>query len=69
MTQATVVSSADLEKLKAFDSGTISNAIESFDVRPRNEGFLSGDIRCQFPKFPPMVGYAQRPEFEPRHRP
>jgi regulator of RNase E activity RraA len=58
MTHATVVSSADLEKLKAFDSCTISNAIERFNVRPRNEGFMSGDIRCQFPNFPPMVGYA-----------
>ena len=58
MTHATVVSSADLEKLKNFDSCTISNAIERFNVRPRNEGFMSGDIRCQFPDFPPMVGYA-----------
>ncbi len=48
----------DLEKLKAFDSCTISNAIERLNVRLRNEGFLSGTARCQFPKLPPMVGYA-----------
>jgi len=48
----------DLEKLKAFDSCTISNAIERLNVRPRNEGFVSGEIRCQFPKLPPVVGYA-----------
>ncbi len=54
----TSVSTADLEKLRALDTCTISNAIERLNVRPRNEGFLSGDIRCQFPKFPPMMGYA-----------
>jgi 4-hydroxy-4-methyl-2-oxoglutarate aldolase len=58
MTHATVVSSADLEKLTALDSCTISNAIERFNMRPGNEGFVSGDIRCKFPKLPPMVGYA-----------
>jgi 4-hydroxy-4-methyl-2-oxoglutarate aldolase len=54
----TVVSTADLEKLKGFDSCTISNAIERLNVRLRNEGFISGVARCQFPNLPPMVGYA-----------
>jgi len=58
MIHPTDIPSVDLEKLKAFDSCTISNAIERFNVRLRNEGFLSGAARCQFPKFPPMVGYA-----------
>jgi 4-hydroxy-4-methyl-2-oxoglutarate aldolase len=58
MTHPSVVSATDLERLKGIDSCTISNAIERLNVRPRNEGFVSGDIRCQFPKFPPMVGYA-----------
>jgi regulator of RNase E activity RraA len=53
-----VLSSSDLEKLKDLDSCTVSNAIERFNVRLRNEGFLSGVARCRFPKFPPMVGYA-----------
>jgi 4-hydroxy-4-methyl-2-oxoglutarate aldolase len=48
----------DLEKLRAFDSCTISNAIERLNVRPRNEGFLSGGARCRFPHLPPMIGYA-----------
>jgi hypothetical protein len=56
--QSTVLSSADLEKLKAFDSCTISNAIERLNVRLRNEGFLSGHTLPLSPKFPPMVGYA-----------
>src|SRR3984885_14587361 len=58
MIDPSVVSPVDLEKLKALDTCTISNAIERLNVRPRNEGFMSGDIRCQFPKFAPMLGYA-----------
>jgi len=27
-------------------------------VRPRNEGFVVGTARCQFPKLPPVAGYA-----------
>jgi regulator of RNase E activity RraA len=48
----------DLERLRDFDSCTVSNAIERLNVRQRNEGFLSGVARCRFPRFPPMVGYA-----------
>jgi len=58
MTHPTVVSPGDIEKLRTFDSCTISNAIERRNVRLRNEGFLSGLARCQFPSLPPMVGYA-----------
>jgi regulator of RNase E activity RraA len=58
MTRPSALSSLDLERLKALASCTISNAIERLNVRPRNEGFLSGVARCRFPKFPPMVGYA-----------
>lgn len=58
MTQPTVLSPMDLDKLKEFDSCTIANAIERLNVRLRNEGFLSGAARCQFPNLPPMVGYA-----------
>jgi len=56
--QSVVCYSVNLEKLKAFDTCTISNAIERLNVRPRNEGFVSGGMRCQFPDLPPMVGYA-----------
>jgi|HubBroStandDraft_2_1064218.scaffolds.fasta_scaffold191451_1 4-hydroxy-4-methyl-2-oxoglutarate aldolase len=58
MTHPTAVSSANLEKLKALDSCAVSNAIERLNVRPRNEGFISGVARCRFPRLPPMVGYA-----------
>jgi 4-hydroxy-4-methyl-2-oxoglutarate aldolase len=49
---------ADFEKLRRLDTCTVSNAIERFDVRPRNEGFMYRSIRCRFPHFAPMLGYA-----------
>jgi 4-hydroxy-4-methyl-2-oxoglutarate aldolase len=47
-----------LETLKRYDTPTLSNAIETFGVRPRDEGFASLDVRCMFPELGPMVGYA-----------
>jgi len=47
-----------LEKLKHFDTCTISNAIERKQVRPRNEGFIIGTAPCRFPHLPPVAGYA-----------
>jgi regulator of RNase E activity RraA len=54
----THLSASDLDKLKTFDAGTISNAIERLQVRLRNEGFIVDAVKCQFPDLPPMVGYA-----------
>src|SRR5579862_5905455 len=48
----------NLEKLAAFDTCTLSNAIEQLDVRLRNEGFIFRASRCRFPSLPPMIGYA-----------
>jgi regulator of RNase E activity RraA len=47
-----------LEALRAFDSPTLSNAIEAFHVRDRCEGYASMEIRCQFPDLDPVIGYA-----------
>jgi 4-hydroxy-4-methyl-2-oxoglutarate aldolase len=49
---------ADLDALRSFDSCTLSNAIERFNVRLRNEGFMSGAVRCRFPRLAPMIGHA-----------
>ena len=49
---------AVLDRLRAFNTPTVSNAIEVFDVRPRNEGFMRPEIRCVFPALGVMVGYA-----------
>jgi len=54
----TPLTSEQIEQLKAFDTCIISDAIESFGVRLRNEGFATAGFRCLFKAFPPMVGYA-----------
>lgn len=41
-----------------LDTPTVANAIETFDVRPRNEGFMRPEIRSIFPDFPSIAGYA-----------
>jgi len=53
----TPLSDTELQALKAWPTPAICNAIETFNVRPRNEGFMLG-IKCMFPEFEPMVGYA-----------
>src|ERR1700730_6180265 len=42
----------------ALSEETLSNAIETLDVRPRDEGYANMDIRCMFPDLGVMVGYA-----------
>src|SRR5579864_6700395 len=49
---------ATIEELRAIDSPTIANAVETFTVRPRVAGYVGYDIRCIFPDLPPSVGYA-----------
>lgn len=49
---------AVLDALRRYDSPTLANAIETFDVRPWDTGFISWQVRCMFPELPPMVGYA-----------
>jgi regulator of RNase E activity RraA len=44
--------------LRRLDGCAIANAIETFDVRLRNEGFTDGRIRCLFERQAPVVGYA-----------
>jgi len=54
----TVLSSEQLELLRRLDACTLANAIESFQTRLRNEGFVDRTVRCMFPNMPPMLGYA-----------
>jgi regulator of RNase E activity RraA len=48
----------EVEALKKITSPSVANAIETFKVRPREQGNLSSDIRARFPDMGPMVGYA-----------
>lgn len=47
-----------LEMLRQYDTPTICNVIELFDVRPRTSGYMDQRIQANFPELPPMVGYA-----------
>jgi 4-hydroxy-4-methyl-2-oxoglutarate aldolase len=57
-----------LDALRRYDSPTLANAIETFDVRPRDEGFASMEIRCLFPELGVMVGYAATATIRARGR-
>jgi regulator of RNase E activity RraA len=57
------ISAPTLARLAEFDTPTICNVIELFDVRPRNQGYLDGRIKCNFPELPPMVGFASTASF------
>jgi regulator of RNase E activity RraA len=54
---------ADLALLRRYDTPTVCNVIELFDVRPRTAGYTDGRIRACYPKLPPMVGYASTATF------
>jgi 4-hydroxy-4-methyl-2-oxoglutarate aldolase len=47
-----------LHQLRRLDACTLANAIETFDTRLRNEGFVDHSVRSLFPELAPMVGYA-----------
>jgi regulator of RNase E activity RraA len=52
-----------LKKLARFDTPTICNVIELFEVRPRDQGYMDHRIRAAFPELPPMVGFATTAAF------
>src|SRR5690242_3619824 len=54
---------ADLELLRKFDTPTVCNVVELFDVRPRHTGYTDARIQACYPKLPPMVGYAATATF------
>jgi regulator of RNase E activity RraA len=57
------LSPADLKLLAQYDTPTICNVIELFDVRPRNTGYMDRRISACFPEMPPIVGYASTATF------
>jgi regulator of RNase E activity RraA len=63
MRRIPVVPEADLQLLRQFDTPTICNVIELFDLRPRTAGYFDRRIQACFPKLPPMVGYAATATF------
>src|SRR5882672_8662066 len=52
------LSAADLALLRQYDTPTICNVIELFEIQPRTVGYMDGRIRACFPEMPPIAGYA-----------
>ena len=50
-------------ELGKYDTPTVCNAIELFDVRPRTAGYMDKSIVAGFPEMPPMVGFASTATF------
>jgi 4-hydroxy-4-methyl-2-oxoglutarate aldolase len=53
-----VLTSDLVDQYRRLNGASVSNAIETFDVRLRNEGFADGRLRCLFPDHPPVIGHA-----------
>lgn len=53
-----------VELLKSVDSPTLSNAIETLHVQPRDKGFTPLEIRCLFPELGRLCGYAVTAQVE-----
>ncbi|HEV2178573.1 MAG TPA: RraA family protein [Terriglobia bacterium] len=53
-----VLTPEEVESLRRLDSCQVADAIETLDVRLRNEGFMDASVHCMFPNLPSMTGYA-----------
>lgn len=47
-----------IDALRKISSPSVANAIETFNARPRNQGFMSSEVKTLFPGLGPLVGYA-----------
>jgi hypothetical protein len=60
MDSTPLLTEAEINSLRQFDTCMVANAIETFNVRLRNMGFTEGRLRCIFPDQPPMIGYGDQ---------
>ena len=68
MTNQTLLSAAEIEALRSFDTPTVSNALELIDPSwDRVSGIMSPTIKVQFPEKRPIVGYASTVQCATRH--
>lgn len=63
------LSREELEALQRLETCAVEDAIETFDLRARNTGFASSEVRCLFDEFPPVVGYAATARMRAGERP
>lgn len=55
----TDLTTADLDKLTAWDTPTICNALEITNPERRGHGFTVAPLSCLDPSLPPIIGYAR----------
>lgn len=53
-----ILTTEELAALRKISSPTLANAIETFHVRPRGEGYTHMGVHCLFPGREAMLGYA-----------
>lgn len=53
-----VLTPKELKKIEKLSTPTVCNAIETFNLQSRTEGFIKDDIHPFFPELGVMVGYA-----------
>ncbi len=58
-----------LARLARYDTATICNAIELFEVQARDRGWIQPPVRAVFPTLPATVGYAVTATFRAMARP
>jgi 4-hydroxy-4-methyl-2-oxoglutarate aldolase len=47
-----------IDDYRRLSGAAVSNAIETFDLRLRNEGFADPTLRCLYRELPPVAGHA-----------
>ena len=62
-----MIDAALLEKLNAYDTPTICNALEIVAPERRLTGFTVKPLVCSFPQLPPIVGYAKTATIRTTH--
>ena len=58
-----------LSLLRKYDTPTVCNVIELFDIRSRIAGYMDARIQACYPKLPPMVGFASTATFRSAEAP
>lgn len=65
----TTISAATLKALADYDTPTVCNVVELFNLRPRNAGYMDQSIKANLPKHAPMVGFALTSTFRAQQPP
>lgn len=53
-----VLTATVVDRYRRLNGAAVANAIETFGVRLRNEGFADSTLRCLFPEQPGVIGHA-----------